>query len=99
MTDGEDFEIGIDCAPGARRPDHYLVKVLKGTGLELSDFEEPTKLFGAWLWKLRKDDDRIAAFLNARAVFDERLQALCSSGKIRGAFIEPDTSRLLLVRR
>jgi hypothetical protein len=99
VTEGEDFDTGIDCAPGGRRPDLYLFLFLKGTGLKRSEFEEPTKLLGVWLWKLLKDDERIAAFLNARAFFDERLQALCRSEEIRGAHLQPPASRLRLLWR
>ena len=99
MANREEYEIGIDCAPGELRPDYYFKQILLGTGMHLDDFEKPTQVFGAWSWRLRIGDGRIASFLEARAAFDERLQALCDSQTIRGAHMTPPVSEFVVVPR
>ena len=42
------IKFGIDCAPGAPRPDTYATEIFKKVNQE---YKEPiTKLFGAWEW-------------------------------------------------
>lgn len=68
--------IGIDCAPGAPRPDRYIKGACELIGAEVN---EPTaKLFGAWQWTVQcdaYDSDKLKGYFDA----------LCEKGRIRGA--------------
>lgn len=73
--------IEIDCAPGSRRPDSYIGKVIEGTGLPA---REPSgKLFGNWTWNYSDIPEDV--FNAAKPVLAERLVALYNSGAIRYA--------------
>jgi hypothetical protein len=89
MAADNSCEIGIDCPPGDPRPGDLFPKVLRGTGLRKSDFEDPLMLMGAWLWILKASSEKQAIFLVKRSILKRRLMRLLNRGIIRGAVLEP----------
>jgi hypothetical protein len=87
--------IGTDCRPGMPRSDFYFRKVFRGTGLCVSDFDEPDKLFGAWTWHLEDAPQKRTLFLVSRSVFHCRLAGLVRKKAIRGAILERQGLRLV----
>lgn len=87
--------IGIDCPPGEPRPNVFLPRVLRGTGLRVSDFEAPNTLFGAWTWRLKPDPKKTAMFIAKRPVFMRRLAKLVENQRIRGVLVEPTDLHLI----
>src|SRR5262245_4514074 len=68
----EKFSIGIDCGPDQQRPSSFFPKILRGSGLLVTDFLPPEKLFGAWTWHLKPSSNKQAIFLVRRSLFEER---------------------------
>lgn len=78
------INIGIDCAPGAIRPDAYIEGALKICGIKYNKQEPVSKLFGAWRWILNSIDsgvDTDKAEQQLKNYFDD----LYKNRKIRGA--------------
>lgn len=90
-------EIGIDCPPGDPRPGDLLSGVLEGSGLAPADFEEPSTLFGAWTWQLKRSPEREELFISRKPLFQTRLEVLLAAGTIRGGLINPPGPHLRIV--
>lgn len=73
--------IELDCPPGAPRPDGLLPGVLENTGLTVEDFENTSRFFGNWIYKLK--DGKEEAYAIAKPTIKERVKALYYSGAIR----------------
>lgn len=78
---GKLFTIELDCPPGAPRPDVYLPEVLAGTGLTVADFEEPSKVFGNWKYRLKTEKNDVYKGIQETIKF--RIKELYSRGCIR----------------
>jgi hypothetical protein len=50
-----DVMIGIDCAPGASRPDKYIGVVF--SKLRVTHVEPSSKCFGAWVWNFTTTEE------------------------------------------
>lgn len=72
---------GIDCAPGAIRPDVYASGVFKKLGV--SPVEPYSKLFGAWEWQVTVDDE--FNFKEFNSWMKQEMDTLYAKGSIRGA--------------
>lgn len=79
----ERFSIEIDCPPGRPRPGELIFNVLAGTGLVLGDFEEPTKLFGNWMWVLRDDAGKDEVYTAAKPKLKAKIEQLYHNNVIR----------------
>ena len=75
--------IGIDCAPGALRPDAFIENAIKVFDLTAAP-EPSSKFFGAWTWHIpcdlteegyREKENKLRAYMDD----------LCTKGLIRGA--------------
>lgn len=84
--------IGIDCPPGEPRPDFFFPKVLRRSGLRVSDFVLKSKFYGAWTWEIKSSPEKCEIFLRQRSLFRSRLVALVQKAVVRGAVIEPKSS-------
>ncbi len=82
MNELEELSIELDCEPMSPRPDSYIGGVLEGTGLELDDFEEPSKSFGNWTWRL-KNESKMQNFIDSKPIFEERIISLYNKKLIR----------------
>jgi len=82
-------EIGIDCPPGEPRPDFFFPKVLRRSGLRVSDFALISTFFGAWTWELKSSPELREIFLLQRPLLRSRLVALVQRTVVRGVIIEP----------
>lgn len=94
--EAEYCELGIDCPPGDPRPGDLLPRVLRGTGLRVSDFDLENKLFGAWTWRLKTSKSKDALFLASRGLLIKRLERLVKRGTVRGAIVRPIGPRQVL---
>jgi len=75
--------IVIDCAPGQPRPDRYLSQVIADTGLTPEDFENTSKLFGAWTWAV--SPDKAELYRENKSTIMGKLKDLYHRGSIRYA--------------
>ena len=82
-------EIGIDCPPGEPRPDFFFPKVLRRSGVRVSDFSLSFKFCGAWMWELKSSPELREIFLLQRPLLRSRLAALVQKIVVRGVIIEP----------
>lgn len=73
--------IEIDCPPLRPRPDAYLPKILEGTGLEISDFNLVSKVFGCWSYEIAPDKELL--YQSKIELISERIKSLYHSGQIR----------------
>jgi hypothetical protein len=79
------YSIDIDCPPMSPRPDSYLLGVLKDTGIEVDDFEEPSRVFGNWCWILKASANKDELYTKNKPIYKERLSKLYNAGLIRYA--------------
>ena len=95
MEDNIDLrcEIGIDCPPGEPRPGALFPKVLRGSGLRVSDFEILFKCYGAWLWALKPSAEKQAIFISKRLLFRRRLVDLVQKKVSRGVVLKPEVPK------
>lgn len=72
---------GIDCAPGAARPDVWAKEVFEELGVE--PVETDSRLFGAWEWHVDVADafdwDSFSSWMK------KKMDRLYEAGHIRGA--------------
>ena len=83
-------EIGIDCGPPeCTDQEAEFRKLLRGSGLRVSDFELTSKFYGAWIWVLKSSPEKREIFLRQREFFRNRLIAFIENRIIRGAQLKP----------
>ncbi len=75
------YTINLDCAPMTPRPDTYLPGILAGTGLIVNDFTIISKVFGNWVFELKKEKETI--YLEQINIIMERIKNLYYNGCIR----------------
>lgn len=74
------LELGIDCAPGAPRPNVRAAIVFDK--LNMPAIEPYNKIFGAWSWSIPCTDTEYATL---KPWLKETMDKMYDSGKIRGA--------------
>jgi hypothetical protein len=77
------FSIELDCPPGNPRPGDLIAGVLKGTGIEVSDFETGDPFFGHQTWVLKSSANKDGKFIESKPLFKERITGLYNNGTIR----------------
>lgn len=73
--------IELDCAPGCPRPDTYLPRVLKGTGIDPDKLTLAGQFFGNWTWVVPEELD--ARYAEVRPTVKKRIEDLYNQGAIR----------------
>lgn len=74
---------GIDCAPGAIRPDTFAKKVFEYLGLP---YQEPdSMLMGAWNWRIWSEDYNKEYIEEFKHWMKQSMDKLYEDGYIRGA--------------
>lgn len=77
------FSIELDCPPGGIRPADLIGSVLRGTGLEIEDFETAPPFFGHQTWILKEAVGKDKLYTDTRATLKARVTALYETGQIR----------------
>jgi hypothetical protein len=77
------FSLELDCPPGSPRPNDLIDGVLKGTGLEVKDFETGNPFFGHQTWILKESANKDEIFTKNKPLFERRITELFNRGSIR----------------
>lgn len=79
----QNFSIELDSPPFQARPMDLFPGVIAGTGLEMSDFETGTPVFGNQMFVLKEEAKKDEVFTSNKQLFAKRINALYESGAIR----------------
>jgi DNA topoisomerase IB len=76
--------IGIDCGPGAPRPDTYIKDAARIMGIKVKDIPPvASKVFGAWSWYFPEFQESVYDENGSKLM--DYFNELHANGKIRGA--------------